>query len=221
MKTSRHLKIAVLLLSVYWAFMFHIAFFDPLEISTTIFSENSTIEAVSPYLWFMLAVFCLFSNKLSVPTRLASAVTAVLLGFREMDWHKSFFQEETFRTHFLRSNFYRSDMVPLSHKIIGGLLVLLIIIVAVYLLKTFVRSVRREGKPFQTAYIYTASGIFLLAVAKFADRLNGQMIEFFQKTLPPKINIAVQAFEESTEMIVPVLLCIALILYSNRQHDGT
>ncbi|STZ75359.1 hypothetical protein [Bergeriella denitrificans] len=211
MNTRIHLSITALLLAVYWFFMFHIALYAPADIATFIFIEGGTVESVSPYLWFALAALCLF-GRLKMPTRLATAAAAVLLGLREMDLHKSFFQEAAFRTHFLRSNFYLSDIVPLSHKIIGGLLVITLAVLVLYLLKTFVASWRQKDSP-RLIHFYTLLAVALLAAAKVADRANMYMEEYFHRPLEAHTNLIVQAFEESAEMAAPVLLCTALIFY--------
>ncbi|MCP1659945.1 hypothetical protein [Neisseria perflava] len=215
MKPSRHILITLLLLLVYWAFIYHIAIFAPLDLAVFAFSEEGTIEILSPLLWFLLALFYLF-GRMALPTRLASAVMAVLFGLREMDMHKSFFQVEGQSTHFLRSNFYFTDIEPLSHKIIGGIFALAILALAFYLIKTFVISFKRSRKPRNPAYGYTALGFVLLVISKFADRLNSDLQEIFNITLPPRSVVLVQAFEESTEMILPVILCIAVILYERQ-----
>ena len=217
---SRYFVITAFLLAIYWGFMLHIALFDPLDIATAIFSEGGTIEAVSPYWWFLLATCCLFGS-LTFPTRIAGAVTAVLLGLREMDLHKSFFQQDAFRTHFLRSNFYLSEAVPLSQKIMGAFLAILLMVLAVYLIKTFLTTLKLSQKPYHPAYMYIGFSFVLLAASKFADSLNRLMTEWFQTPLAPEVNIVVQAFEESAEMVTPILLCIAVILYRDRYFPAS
>ena len=214
MNLSRHFLISTLLLAVYWALVLHVAVFAPLDLANFLFSESGTFEIFSPYLWFLLAIVCLCA-RFNVLTRLATAATAVLFGLREMDLHKSLFSMS-----FLKTNFYRSDVIPLSDKLLGAAICLFLLLLAFYLGKTFLRHLHQLPRPWPVAYGYTVLAFVLLVASKFIDRLNAQLDELFNITLSERSAVIIQSLEESTEIVLPILLCIAVFLYQPKSKSS-
>lgn len=185
----------------------HIAVFAPLDLVDFLFGESGTFEIFSTCLWFLLAVVCL-CGRFTVPIRLAAAAAAVLFGLREMDLHKSLSDMS-----FLKIHFYRSGFIPLSDKLAGIAIILFLLFLVFYLGRTFLKHLRQSPRSWQAAYGYTVLALILLAASKFADRLNAQLNKLFDITLSERSEAVIRSLEESTEMVLPVLFCIAVFLY--------
>lgn len=205
-----HLSITLLLLTLYWALILQISFFAPLDLAIFLFSEQGTFEIFSPFLWFLLAIVCCFS-RLKMTTRLATCSAAILLGLREMDLHKSLFGIS-----FLKTGFYRSENFSLSDKLLGASICLLLLALVGYLAYVFLKTRRRMPHPRPIYYHYMMLTLWLLIISKFSDRLNAHLNKLFHLTLSERTAVIIQSLEESTEMILPVLLCIAVFLYPSR-----
>lgn len=207
MNVSRHFFITTFLLILYWASVLHTAIFLPQDLANFLFSESGAFEIFSPYLWFLLAVVCLCGH-FTPTTCLTTSITAVLFALREMDLHKSLFGMS-----FLKTNFYRSDIISLSDKIFGGLICIVLLLLAIYLGKTFFKHLRHTPRPWPAAYSYTIFAFILFVASKYVDRLKAQLMELFDTAISDRSAVIIQSLEESTEMILPVLLCIAVFFY--------
>lgn len=215
MNNKYYFLISLALMLLYWIFAAYIAVNTPLSMAVYLFSETGPYEAFSPWLWFLLAVLCLPAKPLSMKTRLAAGFTAFLLGLREMDLHRSLFEMS-----FLKSRFYFSSNISVPHKMAGLVMIALLLMLAVYLGKTFYRSIKaaRPSLPLSRLYILLSLGIFV--VSKLLDRLNAQLNALFSMRLSPQSVVFIQALEESSEMLVPIILCVALLLYRKPSAAG-
>ena len=120
---------------------------------------------------------------------------------------------------FLKSNFYRSDMILLSDKMLGAAICLFLLLLAFYLGKTFLKHLRQSSRPWPVAYGYTILAFVLLVASKFIDRLNAQLNKLFDITLSERSAVVIQSLEESNEMTLPVLSCIAVFLYQPKSKS--
>lgn len=77
------------------------------------------------------------------------AVAAILLGMREMDFHK-----RVFEVSFIKTNFYRSAEIPMMDKILGFILLSGIAFVFIVLLKKLITTVRTAKNTWNTAYFF-------------------------------------------------------------------
>lgn len=185
-----------------------LAWLLPLKAATRLLEEEGIYERISPWLWFVLALACLAQTKLRLPTRLACAAMAVLLACREMDLHKSLFQMS-----FLKTNFYRSAEIPLAQKFLGFAITLAILLLLLYLGKTFLRWLKHSKGQHLISKSYLIAGIVLVMVSKMADRANRTFYELFAIDLSARATLILQSVEESGEMLMPVCFLIALLAY--------
>ncbi|KAA5553439.1 hypothetical protein F3G51_32855, partial [Pseudomonas aeruginosa] len=98
---------------------------------------------------------CLLNIEIKPDTRVFAALAAVLLGLREMDFHKRLFDIS-----FIKTNFYRSAEIPLMDKLLGFILLLGIIFVFLVLAKKLVQTVRSMKDSLNIAHFF----IFLTIV---------------------------------------------------------
>ena len=206
----RYFLLSLTIIAVYSGLAVHAALFAPLDSAIYLFSENGPYEFFSPWLWYALAALCLLSGTLASPTRQFAAVSAFMMGMREMDLHKALFEMS-----FLKSRFYTDGNIALSHKLIGLALIVLLLGLLVYLTKTFYQTLKFSDKPLPLSFRYTVLASCSLASSIFLDRLHAQISDLFHIQLHPRIAVVIQALEESTEMLVPLLLCVALLIYRN------
>ncbi len=201
------LRILLMLLGIYLGLAAYIATQAPPEVTAFLYSEEGPYEVFSAWLWLLLACMTLFSPALQPRTRFAAGLTALLMGARELDMHKS-----PFSMSFIKTNFYQSHDIPLQDKLQGGSILLIMLVLALYLLIRMVRHLRRHGIG-DTPALLLLCGLALGTVSKALDRFSSQMYQFFQIEISAGIRQMVVVMEESLEMTMPLLLILALLTY--------
>ncbi|MFD0950334.1 hypothetical protein ACFQ0F_08040 [Paraperlucidibaca wandonensis] len=124
--------------------------------------------------------------------------------------HKALFSDS-----FIKSNFYKSPDTPLYDKLIGGLILLLMIALLIYLAKLMLQFLRNHASSDTSAHLLVYS-LALGATSKILDRFSSQMHELFNIAIPANARLVIVAMEESLEMALPLLLILALLTYRRR-----
>lgn len=148
-RTAHILFISFLLIALYVSICVHTALNAPLSVTQYLFSESGAFEVLSPWLWYLLAMLCLLNTEIKLNTRIFTAAAAILLGFREMDFHKRLFDDS-----FIKTNFYRSAEIPLMDKLLGFILLLGIIFVFMVLAKKLVNTIRSMKDSLNIAHFF-------------------------------------------------------------------
>lgn len=203
----------LLLLTSYLGIAAFITLKAPQEVWAYLYSEAGPYEVFSAYLWLLLSILALFTKSMQPSTRLIAALMALMLGARELDMHKSLFSMS-----FIKTNFYKSADISLQDKLVGGLILLAMIILLVCLLVRMWRHFRNNTFYTSSSFLLF-SGLLLGILSKVLDRFSSQMLKLFQITLPPDTRMMIIAFEESLEMVIPLLLALALLAYQKAHAE--
>lgn len=207
-KTAHILFISFLLIALYLGICIHTALNAPIPVTQYLFSESGAFEVMSPWLWYLLAVLCLLNVEIKLNTRLYMAVAAILLGMREMDFHKRIFEIS-----FIKTNFYRSAEIPVMDKVLGLILLLGIIFVFLVLAKKLVQTIRNIKNSLNIAHFFIFLTIACGGISKVLDRTTSTLREEFGVQLLPHTQIVIMTIEEGVEMLLPVLLIVAVLTY--------
>ncbi len=171
-KTAHMLLISFLLVALYLSICVHTALNAPLEVTQYLFSESGAFEVLSPWLWYLLAALCLLNTEIKLNTQLFTAAEAILLGFREMDFHKHLFDDS-----FIKTNFYRSADISMMDKVLGFILLLIIILVFLVLAKKLFHAIRNLKTSLDTAHFFIFFTIVCGALSKVLDRTTSTLLE--------------------------------------------
>lgn len=206
------LRIIFCLLIVYAGLASYIALNAPPEVSKYLYSEAGPYEVFSVGLWFVLAPAAWLNSALSTRTRITAGITALLLGARELDLHKSLFS-----TSFIKTSFYKSETIPFQDKIMGALLLIAIIALIVQLGMSFFRHLRQRGVN-DLPTLLLVIGLILGILCKVLDRFASQMRELFAIQVDPASRQFIGALEESFEMALPLFLILALLIHTRKSR---
>ncbi|MEL0027307.1 MAG: hypothetical protein VW625_01370 [Perlucidibaca sp.] len=210
-QTLHPLRIVLVVLAVYLGIAAFIACDAPRDLAHYLYSEQGPYETVSVWLWLILAGQALLTRSLHAHTRITAALAALLMGAREMDLHKSLFS-----TSFIKMPFYKSPTISLHDKLLGGLLLLALAALLVYLGITLFRHLRNRGLS-DTPTLLLVSGLFLGAVSKALDRFSSQMHELFSIEVTAATRWLIVSLEESLEMTLPLFFILALLTLRQRR----
>ncbi|ANF82200.1 hypothetical protein A3K93_08320 [Acinetobacter sp. NCu2D-2] len=211
---NKSAMITTVLLLMFYGFALHLVLFTPNSIQNFMFSEAGPYESLSPLLWMILAILSLIHCDFQLSTRLVMAISAVLFALREWDMHK-----QLFGVSFIKTRFYTDPNIAISYKVVGGLILLVIAYLAIYLLVQYFKALRVHTKEVNSAFRYLNLAFVLLVLSKILDRASSQMIELFHYHLPMQTQLIIRALEESTEMLLPAIFIIALMMYSVRKKN--
>lgn len=207
-RTAHILFISFLLIALYVSICVHTALNAPLSVTQYLFSESGAFEVLSPWLWYLLAMLCLLNTEIKLNTRIFTAAAAILLGFREMDFHKRLFDDS-----FIKTNFYRSAEIPLMDKLLGFILLLGIIFVFLVLAKKLVNTIRSMKDSLNIAHFFIFLTIACGGLSKVLDRTTSTLREEFNIQLIPHTQVMIMTIEEGVEMLLPILLIVAVLTY--------
>ena len=195
----------IFLLAIYFCFIIYTIWLMPADIGRILFSEQGPFEVFTSWLWLILSLFCLINKELLLTTRFATGLSALLLAAREMDFHKSLFGSS-----FIKTNFYRSQEIPFSDKVYGLIILVLIAGLTLFLLKKLLQTLRLSAHHYTPSTVIILVAIFLTVISKILDRFSSQMYELFHIEISQNTSLLIYALEESTEMLIPILLIISL-----------
>ena len=193
-------------IAVYFLRAFTVATVLPLDQAKYIFSENGPYEILSVFFWIALFVLILISKKYyDFKSWISFLVISLFAASREADLQKEFSTDG-----FIKFNYYTNPEILIGEKILFGFilfLILLVILNATYLGLAYVF----KNKLNTERSVITIQLFFLLIITKVFDRLNNTLKNDFDFHLSDSIAIVVHAFEESGEMLIPIL-CVTLVL---------
>ena len=149
---------------------------------------------------------------MSLRLRISVAVAALLMGARELDMHKSLFSMS-----FIKTKFYTSADISFNEKLIGATILILILLLAGYLLAQLLQRMKQRRLDAPLALMLMGFGMGL--VSKVLDRFSSQMRELFNIYVTNETRLMIMALEESLEMIIPVFLIVALLIYNATQKQ--
>lgn len=212
-QTKLVVQTTLLLFSLYLGLTVHTVLIAPPEITEFLYSETSVYEVFSHWLWGVLAILSLISI-MPLRLRISVAAAALLMGARELDMHKSLFSMS-----FIKTKFYTSADITLNEKLIGVTILILILLLAGYLLAQLLQRMKQRCLDAPLALMLIGFGMGL--VSKVLDRFSSQMRELFNIFVTNETRLMIMALEESLEMIMPVFLIMALLIYNASKKQNS
>jgi hypothetical protein len=210
-KSDRLLFIA---LAVYSVVLVALPLTLPKPILRWTFSETGPFEIGALMLWIVAA--CVLSVRIRPFTSrtLAFATIFLLFAAREADLQKAFTSQSI-----LKLEYYRHSANPLWAKMIAGLVALIFVTLAAYVVFVSARFLLREGGLRSRSGMWLALAWMVLVFTKILDRSKDLLMQKFGVSLPPEIELFMPALEEGFEAITPLLFIVsAWISQVERRH---
>ena len=197
---SHLLSPALLGLSVLLALLLWLAL--PAQTVLALMAEEGPVESAT-VLAYVLAIVAIWLLRASTwPTRLASSMVLLMFAAREMDLHKSLFGISM-----LKSRFYLS--APLLPRLAALAILLPLAFALVYLVWKHARPLWQALRQRQALAITMACFMTALFASKAIDRSLNIVFEMFNYASPLWLQALQLAFEETLELLLPVLAVVA------------
>ena len=136
-----------------------------------------------------------------------------MFGFRELDFHKKFTTMGMFK-----SKFYLSDTVPMSEKLIGLLVILLILYVFITIIKNHSKGFFDKIKVLSPVYIGTTITLMILVFSKAIDGLSRKLGQL-DIAIEQQTSTNFEVIEEVLELGIPLLIIATLIMYFSKENN--
>jgi len=174
----------------------------PAQTVISLMSEDGPVESAT-VVAYALAVVAIWLLRASTwPTRLASSMVLLMFAAREMDLHRSLFGMSM-----LKSRFYLS--APLLPRLTALAILLPLVLALVYLVWKHARPLWRGLRQRQTVAVTLACFFAALIASKAIDRSLNVVFELFSYASPLWLQALQLAFEETLELLLPVLAIVA------------
>ena len=175
--------------------------------------ENGPIETATVIAYYLALAICWLFGRQSMRRTTMLAVSIVLLAgaARELDLHKAMFGVSI-----LSTNFYAgADALQIA----GALLVLAPVLVSLlYLVLRYGRRFVAELKCRQPVAVTIATILVILPFAKILDRSLSILAESVGYIAPAALVALTQSLEEPVELLLPLLVCIAVMQEQLTRH---
>ena len=183
----------------------------PPQLAEKLLQENGLFEALSAIAWFVSAgVLAILSYTQQWRRGWAATFLLLSLALRELDLHNRFTTMGI-----LKIKFYLSGSVPLTEKIMAGLILSFLVAMAWFLVRDrmawFFRSLKKREGPAVALVVF----FLLLGSSKILDRLPNALPEAgipFSRAPAGQIGV----FEETMELGLPLMI-ILIIFHWLRQ----
>lgn len=180
-----------------------------------VFREQGGVENATVIL-YVLAALALpaagIRRRMPGVSLLALIILMIAAAARELDLHKIVGDYSVFKI-----GFYLKSDIPLHQRLWAFTGVDLVLLSGLYVTIRHARSWwwnARSGEPWAgTVGTMMAAG----ALAKVADRSADVLSSWLGVQFPPSLAALIQAFEESTELLLPALVILAVIQAARRR----
>lgn len=182
----------------------------------TVFSEAGPFEKLSPFLWLVLAMWCLHPKHRLRAVDIALGVVATLAAAREADWDRAFTADSIFKI-----SYYLRSTAPLSEKIPAAIITLAIFALLIACLAIGIRALLRNAG-WRHAWMQTCViGTGVLVLTKLLDRTINSMHAWFGIMIHGSAGQVIGGMEEAFECMMPLIFCYALMEYRSEQAART
>ncbi len=179
----------------------------PRDIGARIVDEQGPIEQAS---WIGYVSVALLAILVGGSGRLADgvlgAVVLLALAARELDSHVRFTTLGV-----LKLRFWTSAETPVNEKLVAGLILAGIVMATVWLLVRNFNSFKDRLAAREAWAINLVAALLLLPCVKIVDRALSLFKEWTASEASENLVFASQAFEETFELAIPVLLIVSVI----------
>lgn len=180
----------------------------PGHITSLLIRENGLIETAQVVLYCAGAVISLqYAKKRIWMDGSLGGLVLVFFALRELDFQKKFTEISITRT-----KFYFSSDVTLPSKLFFGLIVVLILATITWFVMKHANALLTAVRQQKDWAISAATGIACIPLALAADSCL-RFLKFMGISTGKEMHIAKTAFEEVTELAIPVMLLTALLQY--------
>lgn len=202
------------LVVVYSALMSVIALYLSHDTFVWLYSEAGPFELLSLGFWLLLAALC-FSLP-GLPRRpWQQGIVAMVAAAREADLHKAFTEGSV-----LKFTYYFDSSTPLLERLLVALVTFPLVALVLYVLVGGARFIHRSNAlRFEWGQTVLLAMILLVA-SKMLDRSGAVLADWFGLGFPLLLQRFVAAFEEGTEMLLPILFMAALLQYQYQHLTG-
>ena len=180
--------------------------------------EGGIIETFSAIGYFVAALLILVKGKWSYIQKYHYFFILILMfGLRELDFHKKFTTMGMFK-----SRFYLSDTVPMSEKLIGLMVILLILYIFIRIIKNHSKGFFKKIKAFSPVHIGGLLTFMILAFSKSIDGLSRKLGQL-NIVIEQQTSTNFEVIEEVLELGIPLLIIATLLIYfaqeKNEKHN--
>ncbi|WP_292067134.1 hypothetical protein [Brevundimonas sp. UBA7664] len=142
------------------------------------------------------------------------AMSAFLMGGRELDWQKTFTTHSIFST-----KLYARDTVPLDEKLIAGAVAVTLVTLLVLLLVRSRHDLRRLAAQRASALWGLATLVAILPMLKLMDALP-RLVRESGRNLESAVIQSLLSVEELGEMALPLLVMLAIVQIARARAPG-
>lgn len=179
-----------------------------------ILHEGGLIETASAVGYFVCAfLLARWGGTAFLQHHVALFATVLLLGFRELDFHRIFFSSGIFRT-----RLYVSADISISEKLLAMSLVLIVALAIVSTLLKYGTALARGLRSGRRGPLAVVFAIGLAVVAKAVDGVE-RKLSFIGYQLTDAGEQQLAVVEEVTELGIPLMMCLA-VYYTLRKDDS-
>lgn len=177
--------------------------------------ENGIIETASVFGYFLCAVLIVYKGKLNYLKKYYYVfIVIVCFMLRELDFHKRFTTMAMFKI-----RLYTSNTVPLTEKIIVGIITLLLIFVVLTMIirhaRDFIYGLKNKST---ISYGIFIAGV-LLGISFTLDGL-GRKLKDFGVGISSQTSMYAGTMEEVLELGIPIILFLTLSAHFKRKKYG-
>lgn len=189
----------------------------PLDMIFPIVHENGPIETMTVIFYFV-AIACIWLSKIrlySTPfIRIVASIAILAFAARELDLHKVIEG-----VNLLKVRFWIGDS-PISYKIMTAAVLVPMIFSILYLLLKFYKPVLNAAMQLVPSAVTLVTFSILIVVTKMIDRSLDVVTQLLSWDSPRWVTALQNSFEESLEMLLPILL-IVFIFQKIKEQAGS
>jgi hypothetical protein len=170
----------------------------PADLGLAVAAEHGPLEVLQASLLFSLAIGVWFFRRRGESLLTTSSLTIVLwgMGARELEWHKAWT-----RSSILKPRFYLGPSPP-GAKLLAGIVVLLVVAAAAYLLQRHLRGLWLGLRQREPLAITFATFFAVLVLSRVLDKSR------FGHAPGPTMVAARVIIEEVLELVLPLLVLL-------------
>lgn len=184
------------------------------EMAGPLLSENGVFETLSAVFHFAAMGLALLWRRRAPGLLGLIAISAFLMGGRELDWHKAFTTHGIFST-----KLYARANVPLAEKLIAGAVVVTLLTLLVLLLVRSRHDLRRLVTQRAAALWGLTTLVVILPMLKLMDALP-RLVRESGRNLDPAVIQSLLSVEEIGEMALPLLVMLAIAQIARARPPG-
>lgn len=176
----------------------------PTQTVLQLMAEGGPIESATIFAYLFAVALIWIARPADLKTDIAGSVVLLMFTAREMDMHKSIVGMSM-----LKIRFYMGDL-PIAVKLQAIVILLPLILSLAYLIRRYAALLWQGVRKRQPVSITLATFLAVLVISKVTDRSLNILAEMTGYIAPDWMLALQLAFEESLELLLPVLVMVAI-----------